>query len=60
MNRGEVMAVGPGSKDAPVSLKVGDKVVLPGFGGAPIKLEKGEEEYLLYREGDILAKITHE
>lgn len=61
MNRGEVMAVGPGSTESPVTLKIGDKVVLPGFGGAPVKLEKGaDEEYLLYRESDILAKIIQE
>ncbi|TEB14212.1 hypothetical protein C9890_0692 [Perkinsus sp. BL_2016] len=58
LNRGEVMAVGPGAPEHPVSLKVGDRVVLPGFGGASIKLDKGEEEFLLYRESDILAKIT--
>lgn len=61
MNRGEVMAVGPGGVDHPVTLKVGDRVVLPGFGGAPIKLDKAsDEEFLLYRESDILAKLTHE
>lgn len=60
MNRGEVMAVGPGSNDNPVTLKIGDKVILPGFGGAPVKLEKGDEEFLLYRESDILAKVMNE
>lgn len=60
MNRGEVMAVGPGSTENPVTLKVGDKVILPGFGGAPVKLDKGEEEFLLYRESDILAKVLSE
>ena len=56
------MAVGPGGPDAPVTLKVGDRVILPGFGGSPVKLEKGssEEEFLLYREGDILAKVMSE
>ena len=54
------MAVGPGSNDNPVTLKVGDKVILPGFGGASVKLDKGEEEFLLYRESDILAKVLHE
>ena len=54
------MAVGPGAPDHPVTLKIGDRVVLPGFGGAPVKLDKGEEEYLLYRESDILAKVMTE
>lgn len=54
------MAVGPGAPDHPVTLKVGDRVILPGFGGAAVKLDKNEEkeEFLLYRESDILAKVT--
>ena len=40
-------------------LKVGDKVILPGFGGAAVKLDKDSvEEFLLYRESDILAKMA--
>ena len=59
MNRGEVVAVGPGSTESPVTLKIGDKVILPGFGGAPVKLDKdAAEEFLLYRESDILAKVS--
>ncbi|GAA5957986.1 hypothetical protein JCM8115_001094 [Rhodotorula mucilaginosa] len=55
---GTVLAVGPGApgKDGqvkPVSVKEGDRVVLPAFGGVPIKV--GEEEYQLYRDSEILA-----
>lgn len=55
--------MGPGSADAPVSLKPGDRVILPGFGGAAIKLADTEntpdaDEVLLYRESDILAKLN--
>jgi co-chaperonin GroES (HSP10) len=64
MNRGEVVAVGPGSSDHPVTLKIGDRVILPGFGGAAVKLAGADasspsaEELLLYREADILAKVS--
>ncbi|GAA5870846.1 hypothetical protein JCM3774_001692 [Rhodotorula dairenensis] len=55
---GTVLAVGPGApgKDGhvkPLSVKEGDRVVLPAFGGVPIKV--GEEEYQLYRDSEILA-----
>ncbi|PIL26658.1 hypothetical protein GSI_11283 [Ganoderma sinense ZZ0214-1] len=55
-----VIAVGPGApnKDGtvlPVSVKAGDRVLLPGWGGSPIKV--GEEEYFLFRDSEILAKI---
>ncbi|GAA5984082.1 hypothetical protein JCM10908_006042 [Rhodotorula pacifica] len=55
---GTVLAVGPGApgKDGqvkPLSVKEGDRVVLPAFGGVPLKV--GEEEYQLYRDSEILA-----
>ncbi|KAJ1657405.1 mitochondrial heat shock protein Hsp10 [Dispira simplex] len=60
MQEGHVIAVGKGSinKDGnliPVSLKEGDRVVLPQFGGSTVKIEK--EELLLLRENEILAKV---
>lgn len=61
LNEGTVIAAGPGINDAtsgqliPVSVKAGDKVLLPNFGGSPIKV--GGEEYLLYSDREILAKI---
>ncbi|WVO13995.1 hypothetical protein L204_101620 [Cryptococcus depauperatus] len=56
-----VIAVGPGAvnKDGqvqPVSVKPGDRVLLPGWGGSPIKV--GEEEYHLFKDAEILAKIN--
>ncbi|KAL7411890.1 hsp10-like protein [Mrakia frigida] len=56
-----VIAVGPGApNDAgvllPVSVKAGDRVLLPGWGGSPIKV--GEEEYYLFKDSEILAKIS--
>ncbi|KAJ9120398.1 hypothetical protein QFC24_005355 [Naganishia onofrii] len=56
-----VIAVGPGAprKDGsvhPVSVKPGDRVLLPGWGGNAIKL--GEDEYFLFKDSEILAKIN--
>ncbi|KAI0636364.1 hsp10-like protein [Trametes polyzona] len=55
-----VIATGPGAPDRngtvrPVSVKAGDRVLLPGYGGSPIKV--GDEEYYLFRDSEILAKI---
>lgn len=60
--RGTVVAVGPGQVNnegerIPLSVKVGDSVILPDYGGT--KLEIGEQKDLyVFREPDILAKIT--
>jgi chaperonin GroES len=46
--------VGPGI-DKPLTIKKGDLVLLPSFGGTSVKLNK--EEYLLFKDSDILAKL---
>lgn len=56
-----VIAVGPGAKDKDgkvieMSLKAGDRVLLPGYGGQNIKV--GEEEYTIFRDSEILAKLN--
>ncbi|XP_057468349.1 10 kDa chaperonin, mitochondrial-like [Actinidia eriantha] len=58
LNSGKVVAVGAGSCDRdgkliPVSVKEGDTVLLPEYGGTEVKL--GEKEYHLYRDDDILG-----
>ncbi|KAJ5239083.1 chaperonin Cpn10 [Penicillium chermesinum] len=58
---GNVLAVGPGALDRdgkriPMGVAAGDKVLVPQFGGSPIKI--GDEEYTLYRDSEILAKIN--
>jgi len=58
---GKVVAVGPGrttdeGKKVPMDVKVGDKVIYSKFGGTEYKEE--DEEYLILRESDILAKIS--
>ncbi|XP_031560662.1 10 kDa heat shock protein, mitochondrial-like [Actinia tenebrosa] len=57
---GTVVAVGSGMRDkdgnnVPVSVNVGDKVLLPEYGGTKINLE--DKEYHVYRDGDILGKF---
>jgi len=56
--RGEVVAVGDGhvkndGTKAPLTVKEGDRVIFSSYAGDEIKL--GDEDYLLLREGDILA-----
>lgn len=60
MNEGEVIAVGPGRTTeagtrVPVSVSVGDTVLLPEYGGQTLKL--GSEEFSLFRDEDILGKF---
>ncbi|XP_062211372.1 10 kDa chaperonin, mitochondrial-like [Phragmites australis] len=60
LNAAKVIAVGPGECDRdgnliPVSLKDGETVLLPEYGGTEVKL--AEKEYLLFREHDILGKL---
>ncbi len=49
------MAVGPGTKDVTMEVKVGDKVVFSKYGGSEIK--HAGEEYLIMRQDDLLAVI---
>ncbi|KAK8216449.1 putative chaperonin [Phyllosticta capitalensis] len=61
LNEAKVLAVGPGAVDREgkrivPSVKAGDKVLIPQFGGTPIKV--AEEEYHLFRDAEILAKIN--
>lgn len=57
----QVIAVGPGFRTAEGKLivpevKAGDHVMIPQHGGHPVVIEK--EEFLLFREGDLLAKVS--
>ena len=62
LNQATVLAVGPGftnsngNKVTP-SVKPGDQVLIPQFGGSTIKLGK-EDEVVLFRDSEILAKIV--
>ncbi|MDD6880010.1 MAG: co-chaperone GroES [Firmicutes bacterium] len=51
----EVVAVGPGTKDVEMELKVGDKVIFSKYGGAEVKYQG--EEYTIMHQSEILAVI---
>ncbi|KAH3661757.1 hypothetical protein OGAPHI_005935 [Ogataea philodendri] len=60
LNIANVIAVGPGIQNAQgdlvkLSVNAGDKVIIPAFGGSNVKV--GEEEYLILRDSDLLAKV---
>ena len=58
---GEVIAVGPGrvtddGTRIPMELAQGDRVIYSKFAGTEYK--DGDQEYLILRESDILAKLS--
>ena len=53
--KGKVVAVGPGTKDNPITLKVGDNILYGKYSGTELKHEQAD--YLIMRESDILAII---
>ncbi len=53
--KGVVVAVGPGKKDEPMSVKIGDLVIYGKYGGTEY-LHEGTE-YLILKESDIFAKL---
>ena len=53
--RGKVVAVGNGTKDEEMVLKVGDEVLYGKYAG--IELENEGEKYLIMRQSDVLAVV---
>jgi len=53
--KGTVVAVGPGKKDEPTSVKVGDSILYGKYSGTEITIEG--TEYLIMRESDIFAIV---
>lgn len=53
--RGTVIAVGPGKKDEPTTVKVGDTVLYGKYSGTEIQVEG--TDYLMMKEADIFATI---
>ena len=53
--KGIVVAVGPGKKDEPLTVKVGDNVLYGKYTGTEISFE--DKDYLIMRESDIVAII---
>ena len=53
--KGRIVAVGPGTKENPITLKVGDQILYGKYSGTELKHK--ESDYLIMRESDILAII---
>ena len=57
---GEIIAAGPGKREkgelVPLDVKPGDRVLFGKYSGTEIKIE--DEEYLILREEEILAKLS--
>ncbi|NCC72946.1 MAG: co-chaperone GroES [Sphingobacteriia bacterium] len=53
--RGTVVAVGPGKKDEPLTVKEGDVVLYGKYAGTEININN--KDYLIMRESDIVAII---
>ncbi len=53
--KGTVIAVGPGKKDEPMSVKVGDAVLYGKYSGTELNVDG--KEYLIMREADIYAIV---
>ena len=53
--KGTVVAVGPGKKEEPMTVKTGDTVLYGKYSGTELQLEG--ENYLIMKESDIYAII---
>jgi len=51
--KGTVVAAGPGKKDEPITVKVGDVVIYGKYSGTEIQIEG--KDYLMMKESDIYA-----
>ena len=54
--KGTVVAAGKGTKDNPITVKVGDTVLYGKFSGTELKYDG--EEFIIMRETDIFAIIS--
>ena len=53
--RGKIVAVGPGTKENPITVKVGDIVLYGKYSGT--ELQYDGVDYLIMKESDILAIV---
>ena len=53
--KGEIVAVGNGTKDEEMVLKTGDQVLYGKYAGTEIEIEG--EKYLIMRQSDVLAVL---
>ena len=54
--QGEIVAVGPGAKDEPMEVKVGETVLYGKYAGNEIEIDG--EKLLMMRQNDILAIVV--
>ena len=55
--RGEIIAVGQGTKDEQMILKAGDHVLYGKYSGTEIEIN--DEKLLIMRQSDVLARIEN-
>jgi chaperonin GroES len=53
--RGTIVAVGDGTKDNPMTVKIGDSVLYGKYAGTEFTIEG--KEYLIMRESDVIAIV---
>ena len=53
--KGTIVAVGPGKKDEPTAVSIGDNVLYGKYSGTELQVEG--KDYLMMRESDILAIV---
>ena len=53
--QGVVVAAGPGKKDEPMEVKVGDQVIYGKYAGTEVNFE--DKKYLIVKQSDILAVL---
>ena len=53
--QGTVLAAGPGKKDEPMEVKVGDQVLYGKYAGTEVTVE--DKKYLIVKQSDILALL---
>lgn len=53
--QGTVIAVGPGKKDEPMEVAVGDTVIYGKYAGTEVSYE--DKKYLIMKQSDVLAAL---
>ena len=53
--QGKIVAAGPGKKDEPMEVKVGDVVLYGKYAGTEVTVE--DKKYLIVKQSDILAVL---
>ena len=54
--RGTVVAVGPGKKNVPMTVKAGDEVLFPVYAGTEFKVDG--DEFIVMREEELMAVVA--